>query len=53
LVIEEGENVEERGFSRSGRSHDGKEVALFDFEIHSAQDPGLAGAGFVTAFDIF
>ena len=35
------------------RSHDGEELALFDFEIDAAEDPGLSGPGFVTAFDIF
>ncbi len=53
LIVEQGENIEERGFARAGRPHDGEEFALFDFEIDAAEDPGLAGSGFVTALDIF
>ena len=53
LVVEQGKDVQQRRFSRAGRSHDGEEFAFLNFKADAAQDPGLAGAGFVTAFDIF
>ncbi len=53
LIVEQGENVQQRRFSRAGGSHDGEELALLDVEVDAAQDPGLSGSGFVTAFDIF
>ena len=53
LIVEQSEHVEQRRLPGSGRSHDGDELTFLDVEVDAAQDPGLSGRGFVTAFDIF
>ena len=53
LVVEQGEHIEQRRLARAGRSHDGDELTFVNVEVDAAQDPGLSGGGFVTAFDIF
>jgi len=47
LVVEQSKDIEERGFARAGGSHDGEEIAFFDFEVDAAEDPGLAAPVFV------
>ncbi len=53
-VIETREQAEQSGFTRTGRAHDGNELALGDGEVDALEDVdgGRAGAqGFAERFD--
>ena len=53
LIVEKREHIQQRRLPRSRRAHHGDELAFANVEIDAAQNPGLSGAGFVTAFDVF
>src|ERR1051326_6286526 len=51
-VIEQGEDIQQGRLAGAGRSHNSDEFAFANFEVNAAQDPGLPGGSFVTAFQI-
>src|SRR5262245_53942136 len=51
-VVEERENVQQRGLDRSRRPHHGDELALANFQVDTAEHPELSGGRFVAAFEI-
>src|SRR5579862_2130263 len=52
LIVEQGKNIQQRGFSRPGRPHKGDELTLANFQIDATEYPGLPSRGFVAAFNI-
>src|SRR5471032_2148228 len=53
LIVQQRKHVEQRRLPCSGGPHNGDELTFTDVEVDAAQHPGLAGGGFITAFDIF
>ena len=51
-VVEQREHIQQGRLACARGPHDGDEFAFANFEIDAAQNPGLAGGSFVTAFDI-
>ena len=53
LIVEQRQYIQQRRLPCPGRSHDGDKFARIDLQVDTPEDPGLAGAGLVTSFDIF
>src|SRR4029077_5255202 len=51
-AVEHSDDAHQRGFSRSGRAHDGDELAIGYVQIDAAQHPGFPCAGFIRLFNI-
>src|SRR5947209_2208800 len=52
LVIEQGENVEQRSFASTRWTHDGEELSARDLQVDAAQDPHRSRSSVVAPLDV-